>query len=192
MRHAYHVLTPCTRPENLPALEKMLTPINVKWHVIMNEGIIVDFNPLRCPPKPEKWNGGCWAINWYILNAEIEAGARYLVLPDDDFYEPWFFDKIDAVDGSVLIVSMKRGNHTTPDPGYGTDTLVASKENLAHGKIGAEQIVVTGDILRDHRYGRAADGDWDFISSVTAFHDPVFVPDAFVWFNFLELGRWDK
>lgn len=192
MNYSYHVITPCARPENIPSLEKMLEPMRIQWHVIMNEGMIVEFNPQRCPPSPEKWNGGCWAINWYIRRATIDPLARYLVLADDDAYEPFFFDKIDKAEGEVIVASMKRGDHATPNPGYGTETLVASKENVAHGKIGAEQIVVTGAILKQHRYGRTPDGDWDFISSVVSEHEPVFAPDAFVWFNFYEPGRWDK
>jgi len=189
--HIYHVITPFSRMENYPVLKAMLDAQRVEWHVVVDEGSAATFPCLRCPRAPELWNPGGWIFNWFIRNEEIHDGDRYSYLSDDDFYEPGFFDKIDARAGEALVVSMNRGQHQTPNPGYPADTLVGCPENIHHGKIGMEQIIVSGKVLRQHRHGRGADGDWDFISSVVHCHPPAFVPEAFVWFNYLEPGRWD-
>lgn len=198
-RYVYHVYTPMGRPQNIQLMLEMLRSKQVIWHPLFDPDKFQSFaehwiQPLPCSQGPEDWLQNNWVCNCFVRDWPIlDSGGRYINLNDDDFVEPEFFDKVDVVEGEVLVVGMKRGDHQ-PAEGlqYGNSTLEANAAHLKLGFIGGEQIVCSGHTLSRHRFGRRGDGDWSFISSITACHPPVFVPDAWVWFNYLEPGRWDK
>ena len=197
MKHPYHVITAFNRWQNLQAMIDLLGPLNLTWEPIFDDtpenrdrfpkqDWIV---PRFCPLAPEGWHPAAWPIYWHPCHCEIDPRARYCILTDDDGYEADFFDKIDSVDGDVLIASMKRGDHSAAS-GYPTDTLLAAPENMHCARIGGEQIVVSGVIWSKFRHLHTAAGDWPWIAAITSAYAPVFVPDAFVRFNALEPGRW--
>ena len=199
MKHHYHVYTPVSRPKNMPALIKMLGEEGVTWHPVFDREADVSqlwmpwIDPMFCPPITPGWFAGHYVANWFLDHVDWRDDDRYAILNDDDFYEPGFFRKIDAVEGDVLICSMKRGDASPPKsdtPAQPCHTLIAAKENLSCGGIGGEQIVATGAAHRNYRYGPGFSGDWDMISAMLSDHEPTFVPEAFVWFNYLEPGRW--
>lgn len=197
MKYPYRIITAFNRWPNLQAMIDLLGPLNVTWEPIFDDtpenrerSPSQDWIVPRFAPKaPEGWHPAAWPIYWHPCHCAVDPRARYCILTDDDSYEPGFFEKIDAIESNVLIVSMKRGDNPAAS-GYPTDTLVAAPENMHCGRIGGEQIVVSGVIWDKFRHLHTAAGDWPWIAAITSLHAPVFVPDAFVRFNFLEPGRW--
>ena len=156
VKHRYQVYTPFSRGQNLGRLIEMLDPMNVLWHLIAEEKELPMLEALpptapwilgrKCPATPEGWHPAGWKINWFLDHTHLAVNDRYVGLGDDDALEPDFLKKLDAVDGEVLICSMKRQSNG--------DTLIARQENLKEAFISGQQIICTGRILRDHRYGQ--------------------------------------
>lgn len=200
MKHSYHILTPFSREANLQRLGVHLRDLGLIWHPIMNETFCFRIEesewlkPCVCPVPPKGWNPGHHVLNYYLEHEPICEEARYLILCDDDWYEDGFFDKIDAIEGDVLVCSMKRGNTQPPNcPQYGTSTLVASRENLRVGYVAGEQLILRGNILKNIRFGPENDSDGRIIVQVCEAQGQEkvkFVPEACVLFNYLQPGRW--
>jgi hypothetical protein len=187
----YHVITPFSRFEHIVPLTEMLyhaTTDRLVWHPIVDRELKFQLaqsewvEPMVCPGKVDGWFMGHYKENWFIEHAEIVDTDRYLVLNDDDAYGTDFFQKIDLVKGDCLICSMRRNSRG--------DLLTAAPYNLLPCKVGGEQIVVTGEILKRFRWGEDYTGDWDFIKAVTEKYPPVFVPEAEVFWNYYRPGQW--
>lgn len=197
-----HVITPLARYQNYGKLADLLRPQGVQWHVITDAG------STKVTPE-EEWihsynmeNSGTpfWArcnqaINWFLDRHSLYMGDRYGILNDDDAYEEDFFKKLSEFPSEVIAVSMKRGNSTpkdvTPERAHGTNTLVAAPENMKVGHVGVEQLLVSGRILSQCRLPIHICGDGQWIEYVVATQPVIYVPDAFVLFNYLEPGRWE-
>ncbi len=199
----YHIITPFARFENLRKIIDMLAPKDVSWHPIMDEDLPFRFRfdqfwivPSYCPviqgPFWSKWRH---AINWFLDTSIVYPTDRWCILNDDDFYEPDFFEKITTHKADVVIASMKRGHHIPPvtDPvrAHPTSTLIAAPENMVPCGVGIEQMIVSGRILSGVRLEDNAYADGMLISSVVKNNEVDYAPEAFVWFNYLEPGRWD-
>lgn len=199
----YHVITPFSRFENLRPLIAMLEPHGIEWDIIMDEDVpfrlLFKHEWIRsyyCPKTaPPFWSVWRKAINWYLDTTVIKEEDRYCILNDDDAYEPGFFKKLSKIEGEVIICSMKRGDRIPPvsDPvrAHPTNTLIAAPENAVVCGVGAEQMIISGRLLlgirlEDHPY---ADGI--MISKAVKENGAKYVPDAFVWFNYYEPGRWN-
>lgn len=205
----HNVITPLARFENFSLLVDMLKPLNITWHVIIDEG--AEYPKLKydcpwlyfyvCPNKGVQFFERCnYAINWFIDTQEIKRNEMYCILNDDDGYEPDFFLKLNAieniVDTEVVIVSMERG-HRIPSTAIGCRAHPPSKlwavpQNLRVGAVGVEQIILKGEILSKFRIPLLNDGDGRFIVAVTSEYTPLFAPEINVWFNYFEPERWDK
>ena len=199
MKHTYRVITPFSRFENLAQFSRMLHKHPVIWHPIFNDDLpfgihnVSWIDPMYAPAATPGFNPGNWYINWFIIHARLLDDDRYLVLADDDFYEPRFFDKLDEHEGEVLICSMLRGQHQPPGGvPYGTSPLVAAPKNLKIGGVGMEQLVISGRLLKNFRIGPETVSDGAAIINLSKEHKFEFVPEANVWFNYLEPGRWDR
>jgi hypothetical protein len=120
---------------------------------------------------------------------------RYAILNDDDAYEPGFWDKVRSCKEEVLIPSMMRGVRTpagvSPERAHGTNTLVADPANMKVGHIGVEQLIVSGRILKNCRLPLTIAGDGEMICYIAATNPVTYIPDCYVWFNYLEPGRWE-
>ena len=188
MNHTYHVHTPFSRAKNLPMLHYMMSMTGVRWTIICEESEKpaipkTDWaDVMICDKCPDGYFPGNWKSNWFLDHTELKEGTRYLCCNDDDFYEPGFFPKIDAVEGKVLICSMHRAQ----------DVLFAEPGNVRGGLIGGEQLILDGSVQKDFRYGNHYAGDWDMIAAVTAKHRPEFARDAYVLWNYLDPGRWKE
>jgi hypothetical protein len=207
MKHSYHVITPLRRFENLDPLIKMLDPMGILWDVVVDSdlGWFPHFKQSWittwvCPnEKVEFWNRCNFAINWLLdLNMAnpLSECYRICILNDDDAYEPDFFKKVDEHDGELIITSMLRGHHipagVCPERAHGTNQLVAAPENMHPGQVGVEQAVICGRLLRHARLPYHIMGDGQMIEWLVQNHPATYVPDANVWFNYFEPGRWDK
>lgn len=199
----YHVLTPFARFQNLTRIIDMLRPFNIEWHPLFNDDL-----PFRLLFKddwiypswfpsvpPPFWKSFNKALNWFVHIGQIVPEDYYLILNDDDFYEPEFFNKIRQYDEDAFVVSMKRGQHipigVCPERAHGTYDLIACPQNMKVGAVGAEQLVVKGKLLQDKSWPDDIAADGMLICYIAAVHGVKYVPDAFVWFNYLEPGRWD-
>lgn len=205
MYHTYHVLTPLNRYENLRGLIQMLEPMKVEWELITDKStpFRVSFDQpwihhhvYEDPPGGEFWRRCNMALNWYLDSNELVDDHRYCFLNDDDGYEPDFFNKIDLAGGEVVVTAMKRGNQIPkgvhPDRAHDTFTLLPSPENCKPGKIGVEQMIVSGRILKKCRLPMHIMGDGMMLEHIAVHNPIVCVPEAEVWFNYFEPGRWDK
>jgi len=199
----YHVLTPFSRWFNFVELGDCLKRQGVQWHLLLDEGKEVPnfgswVHNHYFPRPPDNFFVGHWMVNCFLDSVEIEDESRYIVLTDDDFTEEGFFRKLDAYNDDVLIVSMKRSSQPTPGNGEcAFNSLVACPENLRHGSVGFEELVIRGRLMKKYRVSGVYHGDFLFIEQVWNNHMEAFrfVPDAWVYFNYLypgRTGRWDR
>lgn len=195
------VVTPFTRKENLDILASRLKG-KVNWTVLVDnpELTFPDWVTVKRYPKPPE--NVCRSN--YIFNKFLDEGlddeTQYILLCDDDVVEEGFWEKIPNED--VVIVSMKRTDRTTihmvwddwsTQTGHwelGVDTLMASPDNLRIARVGGEQIIIKGKVLKNYRYGLSNVGDGEMILQVAEKEKIHFVPDAYVLFNYLEAGRY--
>jgi hypothetical protein len=215
----YNVITPVSRPETFQLMIDMLRPKNVQWQIISTPESAANF------ASTENWihHFVCMGdlgveyftraynkMNSFFDNAEIHDDQMYCFLSDDDAVEPDFFEKIDSaldrvssdISPSIVITSMERGDRTPIDAvgvkrNYGTDKLVASVENMHPGKIGLEQFIIKGSLLKEKKYRIPNNVHWgDGLFLTQAFYEnqekTLFCPEANVWFNYFEPGRWDR
>ena len=203
-RYNYHVVTPFRRFQNLEALLNMLTPMPVLWHLLLDEGLPFSLRlpawctVYSCPKSEPFWSYWADSLNRFISRGFVDQNpkSRYLILNDDDFYEPDFFDKIDKRDGEVIICSMIRGHNipagVIPERAHPTHTLTAAPESVQVGHIGAEQMVCSGRIFSAYGFNNTIAADGERICKIASENPPEFAPEANVWFNYLEPGRWNK
>lgn len=195
-----HVLTPFSRFFNLIELGNRIKEEGAHWHLLLDQDVNLPslgawVHQYRFPPPPEGFFIGHWMVNQFLDNTVIVDEDRYVVITDDDFIEPGFFSKLTAYDDDVLIVSMRRGFPGTTGDGEGAfDTLIAKPENIRVGSVGFEQLVVKGKILKQYRCEGVYHADGLLI--IRMFQEIPdkfrFVPDAFVYFNYLPPGRFGR
>lgn len=191
-----NVLTPFSRKENKDILIKHLEPFKIIWHPIIHEDI--DFgrdwiHPLRVK-LPEFTVDYCYfKLNTFLYSVPVNKDEYYLFLNDDDFYEKKFFDKLKPhLDSMVLVVSMKRGNLDIilPETKHPTTTLLASQDNMRLGKIGLEQMILRGDAMNEVRFLNWPGADGVLAEMLKGQRGVTYLPDIYVYFNYLEKGRW--
>jgi len=137
-----------------------------------------------------------------FISEGLEPKTQYFTLNDDDSVEEGFFDKIPNAD--VIIVSAQRTDreqkHIVWDDWknkighfrYGIDTLLACPENMKIGRVGGSQLIIKGKVWRNFRNGLNPEGDGEMILKIAEEYPITYLPDAFLYFNYLEDGRWDK
>src|ERR1017187_10133447 len=130
-----HILTPFSRPENLPALIRNLEPQGIQWHLIAHDYTSVEktLDGIGWPTwvdlikgeLPDDWDPCYWKLNHWIEDQTIVDDDYYAFLCDDDGYEPGFWDAIrqtHQTECDVIFVSMKRGVCVPPGSRWGTET----------------------------------------------------------------------
>lgn len=203
MNHTYHILTPFGRIQNLDEMIRLLRTLKIQWHPVFDDSLQfrMDFghelgwiHPEYCPPTNiPGFIRAHFINNWWMDRQVPEENGRYLFINDDDFLEEGFLEKVDGVEGDIMIVSMKRGHHQPPTgPQYGTETLVAAPENMSPGHVGGEQLIASGKALPRVRFGPNQFGDGEMVVAAVKEFEAAYVPEANVLFNWLEPGRWDK
>ncbi len=198
------VITPFSRVQNKDFLIQMLEG-KCNWVVLQAEGeqdykfpdwVTVKKYPAKQPNLSNQ------LLNQFFKEAEDDT--QYMVLCDDDAVENGFFDKIPNED--VVCVSMQRNDYASKHYvwddwanklvhiEYGLDILYAHPDNMKVASVGGEQLIVRGKILKQFEYGMSdstalVPGDFAFIRDVIEKHPVVYVPDAYVLFNYFEDGR---
>lgn len=196
----YNVVTPFSRFQNLKMMYAHIKSHGVQWHLLLDQNN--NFKPLfsepwvichYAPPCQPFWRAWRNHLNEFIRIGTINPEERYIILNDDDFVEPGFFEKIDKHTGEFLVCSMMRGQRIPPGGhNHPTDTLMACPENMQVGRVGCEQMIVSGRLLSQIRFADDLCADGIAIVELAKKHPPVYVPEAYVWFNFLEPGRWHR
>lgn len=194
------VVTPFARVENKDFLINVLEG-KCNWIILQadNEPVIEfpSWVTIKRYPITNKENISNRLLNEFFASG-LDPETQYMVLCDDDSVEEGFFDKIPNDD--VVVVSMKRGDE--PKPHYvwdawpklyhvenGIDILYAQYGNMKIAKVGGEQMIIKGKILRDFRYGLNPCGDGEMVTKIFHEYGATFVPDAYVLFNYFEDGR---
>lgn len=208
-----NVITPLARFDNLKELTKNLKPHNVKWHIITDDD---NDTPIEitepwihhyvCPNESvEFWARSNNSINWFIRTQDLHDEEYYCVLNDDDSYEDNFFLKLqeqikEANESKkpceLVITSMKRGHNIPQDvppvKRHPTYTLYAVPENMQVCGVGVEQFFIKGKLLRKHQLPLTPYGDGELIVELVSTYTPLYLPSLYVYFNYLEPGRWIK
>ncbi len=192
------VITPFSRKENKDFYLNLLKG-KANWTVLIDEDIsFPDWVTVKRYEK-QKDNIGNRHINRFISEG-LEPETQYMVLCDDDSLEPDFFSKIPNED--VVYVSMQRTDKEqkhwvwddwTTRQGHwedGIDLLEAKPENLKIARVGGEQFIVKGKILKNYRYGLNPVGDGECVIKIAQEEKITYVPEARVYFNYFEDGRW--
>lgn len=200
-----HVITPFSRPENVPALLRHLEGqgVALTWHPLVSS-IPFPVAHLREWVKPfvvrvpDGVDPFCGKLRAFVTGGPIADGERYCILNDDDLYADGVLAAIAGMTERIVIVSMLRGQRIPAYVANGhyhpTGTLRAEPRMMHVGGVGVEQYFVMGELFRqvDFRPDRAGicDGlvaEW----LVETFPNDVrYEPDLHVLFNRLEPGRW--
>lgn len=147
---------------------------------------------------PNEGHGSCREGNWRIKKwleqvAMKSDSDRYIcLLNDDDYYEPHMLDKLAGVTSPVVMVSMLRGHNIMPDPAtqHPTTPLTASRNALYFGGFGLEQVLFKPAALQKVGVNPNDEVEATLID-IAAASPMEIVPNACVWFNYLEPGRWN-
>lgn len=198
-----HVLTPFSRWWNLIELGDHLKKQGVHWHLLLDGGVCLPdlgswVRRHWFSPPPKDFFIGHWMINEFLDHTEVVDDDLYHVLTDDDFTQEGFYDGVRQIEGDIIITSMYRSNKpsgTNSDCAFGT--LIAAPENIGVGRVGLEQMLIRGSMLKNYRLTGEYHADGLLIEKLWAEHPGkfVFAPDLFVHFNKLppgRLGRWDR
>lgn len=202
------------RPENIAAMAGALAQHDITWHVITDQNSPHEFNfpaaewilhyrcPEHDPPFVNFWDRCNWAMNWFLDTQPLIDSDFYCFLNDDDALEPNYFTKVLAAlsrnnwQHSVAITSMERGHQTPTDVvpvrQHPTSKLWGIAENVRLCGIGLEQFVAKGLALQTIRFPYDSCGDGMFIVELVKRNPTVYVPEATVWFNYFEPGRWNR
>ncbi len=199
------VITTFSRPENKELLTKFYEG-KCKWVILQVEGE-PEYNfpswvTVKRYPIKNKISISNQLLNQYFDETEDET--QYIVLCDDDLTEDSFFNKIP--DADVVCVSMQRNDFyskhgvwdnwetKTGHYEYGMDILYAHPDNMQVARVGGEQLICKGEVLKQFKYGMddstaLLPGDFTFIRDVMTKYPVTYVPNAFVYFNYTENGR---
>lgn len=175
------VVTPFSRLENLELMANHLKG-KCNWVVLIDDLNLMGKFPEWVRVIHSVFKKRPDFVSNFLFNNFIDLGLKnetqYMILCDDDFTSEGFFDKIP--DEDVVVVSMDRG----------LDVLRARPEMMKIGRVGGEQVIVKGKILKNYRYGLSAVGDGEMIEKMVKNCEKfTYVPDAYVMFNWLEDGR---
>jgi hypothetical protein len=201
MNNKFIALTPFSRNKNKQILIEHLGQFNIKWIPITQDATIFPGDWISSvysglPDNWRTWEDGnivSWKVNWFIEHCNIDDSSYYLILCDDCFYEQGFFNKIDNISTSVGIVSMKRGDNIVGEgqQRHPNDTLIANPNNMTISRVGIEQFIIRGDILKTLHFDSCfvADG---IMATKLKDYDVTYYENTFVLFNYLEEGRYNK
>lgn len=195
------VYTPFQRKENIELMANVLKD-KAHWVVLIDDPelkpLFPDWVEVKLYDKPQGDSKSNQLLNHFIRDG-LGSETQYMVLCDDDSVEEGFFDKIP--DEDVVCVSMKRGDQVTKHVSWddyekqqghwieAVDILMADPLNMKVARVGGEQLILKGKVLRDYRYGLNAIGDGQMIEKIKEERVITYIPDAYVLFNYFEDGR---
>jgi hypothetical protein len=199
-----HIVTPFSRWENLDFYMDHFKSLDVVWEPIVDDLSRIpeqhNVKPFYCSNEAKDQDICYRRLNMFMIDADIVETDRYCVINDDDFFDTSIIDKLAAMDDDVIFVSMKRGHNFLG--GHPVSTLVASP-NMHAGVIGVEQYFLKGRIMKQVRFRsdhylasdypshRQSSADGHFGEMLMKLYPVRYMPELFVYFNYLEKGRWN-
>jgi hypothetical protein len=183
-----HIITPFSRPNNIPALLDNIATSKlaeyIHWHPLIHEE--VEFPSLKWihpmmikyPKRCEQDGTVCYQkMNTFMDNGLIDNDF-YCVLCDDDLYAPNFHEEISKHHGEIVVPSMKLPSG---------EVLNATPENMRVSRVGFEQLIIRGSIFKTRRYIDSYCADGDMIECLYRDYSFKFefAPEAVVLFNAL-------
>lgn len=194
----YHILTPFNREENTRLILENFHRPGVVFHPLIDRRIKFPKESWIKPFFFTKKPGIKWPVyhawNEFLNSGMVVDKDYYMFICDDDFLEPDFFEKIKDIKTDIILVSMKRGDKVTKS-GYSTNTLTPRWNRMVRSWVAAEQLLIKGKIIKNERFIDQRTADGCLIGSLWGkFPHNLFTfkTDAYVWFNYLEPGRWKK
>jgi hypothetical protein len=186
-----HIITPFSRPENIPTLVEHLRQFDVIWRPLHHAPVDFPKEDWIQPQQidyPQDWfdaGAPCyWKMNQFI-SKRLEPDHYYGVLCDDDLYGNGFFDAFrfkigEANFPDIIMVSMDVLLH-----GW---RLHANPEYMIPSRVGFEQMFAKGKIWNMLRYDKSHQADGELIERVhRAIPDRFcYAPECVVLFNALQ------
>ena len=196
------LLMPFSRINSIHFYISLLKSINFKAILIIDNQEILEKLPqlpeymeiLFTENQPVKTDVVFWKIN-QAIEKKVKDNVYYSVLMDDDSISKSMQNI--KPKKNITIVSMKRGYRTpavsNPLKAHPAHTLYAHPSNMKIGQIGAEQIILKGDLLKNLRFNEkshTADGEMaEYLYKV--YPDIDYQPHRYILFNYLEKGRYE-
>lgn len=194
----FTVLTPLTRFSLIPKLKANLRQFDIEWRPILHAPVgDLDetwIRPFYVGDVPPGIDPPYWKLN-RIIEDGLDEDRWYAVLCDDDLYEPLFFDDLTGLATDIAVVSMMRGHNVPPRETnrHPTSPLRAAASNMKRCRVGLQQLIVRGRMLRSLRYtGTSGIADGLMAEQLFAQYPEqiTYYPDVYVLFNALEPGRY--
>jgi hypothetical protein len=135
-------------------------------------------------------------FNDFLDTQEVIDDDYYGFMCDDNMYEPGFFDVIRQQTAKILIVSAYRGDSIPRDGSapHGTNILrITSLTGIKIARIDFCQYIIKGEIFKQNRFdpfNKVSDGVYAVNLRLKYPNDIVFLPDSYVFFNYLQPGRY--
>ena len=139
-------------------------------------------------PPPPRWDICYWKLNWWTITQPINDDHRYLVMCDDDGWEPGYFDAIRKAPAPVVILPMAGGDRQTRNP-HPPGRFRADAGMMRPGMVGF-QFAILGHVLKHLSFPNRQDADGHAAEFLTTFFPTVYLPGPCKRFNWLEPGRW--
>lgn len=200
-----HVCTPISRMQHLRKLAHVLKSQGAaSWILLIdqNQSDRIDnfggWATIQRYASEAKTEPGCVLTNRYLSAWPFVDDDWYTMICDDDWIPEGFLTRLmssASPETDLIICSMKRGQNTPKPGGHPTWDLVASPNSLNYGYIGFEQGTIRGRAIKDYRSKNqigVVEPNEKVLISMAKQYNTVYVPDAFVLFNYLEPGRWQE
>ena len=195
-----HILTPFYRVHLAQTLIHYYEPMGIEWYPIVapKEDIPFDMDwiyPIHVIELSAK-ETCARKFNDFLDTQEVIDDDYYGFMCDDNMYEPGFFDVIRQQTAKILIVSAYRGDSIPRDGSapHGTDILkITSLKGIKISRIDFCQYIIKGEIFKQNRFdtfNKVSDGVYAVNLRLKYPNDIIFLPDSYVFFNYLQPGRY--
>lgn len=198
----YTIVTACCRPDFLPLLQVMLENQNadLRWLILVTPDQSLELHVLPAwarvievnIPRGTGASPGDLKMIEFMRANQCDPDRWHGFLNDDDWYEPEFFEKLGEIESPCFVVSMKRGdqipNIGLPHPVW---TLEAEEKNLHFGHVSLEQVFFLPSMIAKCGIAPRYETEATLIE-FAKIGPTTYRPDVFVWFNYLQPGRWNK
>jgi hypothetical protein len=204
-----HAVTAFSRWENLSFYLDNIPDTGVIWHpIFLEDECKKEYEECLNKPWIQKYttrklpinqNPCKYKLNMFLVEYDIVEQDKYFFMNDDDWFDTSIVQKIDAMDDDVIFVSMKRGHNS--NGGHPSSPLIVSPD-VHIGTIGIEQYFLKGKIMKQVRFRtdfdlstgypphRQGDSDGHLAEMLMKLYPVRYEPDLYVYFNYLEPGRW--
>ena len=181
------VITALSRPFNLPILQESLEKHNVNWVILSHLIPQADWFKGPIPSWAKIIITANWAVeplynklNAWLNSYNFNEDQWYVFLNDDDLFIDNFWEPIKKAikeENKLIIASMWHNPN---------EYLKACPENMVETRVGIEQLIIHGSILKNYRFQKAySQADGELINRITNEHKTKYVPEAQVAFNCL-------